>query len=162
MLPARCVSRLAKIQQTVYEEKDIKKQLHLCEEGLKLLPEFMEPYLKGSFPAPEDLACRDLTPELYMRLGDWANALRVIQICMAANAYYPESGEAELIHLRQYSEAATSALAYIAEHPGTLQRDIYKRLCPPFGREELKHFTRYSLQIRKEPYKNTNRLYIHK
>lgn len=162
VLPAKCIHKLYENHQAIYEEKDIQKRLQLCEDGLKLLPEFMVPYLQAGFPAPEDLACRDFAAELYMRLGDWANALRVIQACMEANAYYPESGENELMHLRKYSEAATEALAYIAEYPGSLQRDMYKKLCPPLDREELKHFIRYSLQIRKEPYKNTNKLYVAK
>lgn len=160
ILPAKCTPKLYENHHAIYEEKNIKKRIQLCEDGLKLLPEFMIPYLQAGFPAPEDLACRDFAAELYMRLGDWNNALRVIQICMAANAYYPESGETELIHLKQYSETATNALAYITEHQGILQRDIYKKLCPPLDREELKHFVRYSLQIRKEPYKNTNALYV--
>lgn len=159
VLPAKCAPKLYENHQAIYEEKDIQKRLQLCEDGLKLLSEFMIPYLNSGFPAPEDIACRDLAPELYMRIGDWSNALRVIQICIVANAYYPKSGEEELLYLRQYSETATGAVSYIAEHPGTLQRDIYKKLCPPLDREMLKHFTRYSLQIWKEPYKNTNKLY---
>lgn len=143
----------------ILEETDIHKRLLLCEAGLKLLPQFMEPYLRAGFPAPEDLACRDNAPELYMRLGDWDNALRVIRFCIDTNSYYPKSGEEELLYLRQYSETATAALAFLADNPGTLQRDIYRKLCPPVNRDMLKHFTRYSLQIKKEPYKNTNRLF---
>lgn len=159
VLPAKCTAALAKNHQQIYIEKDIKRKLALCEEGLKLLPEFMAPYLSAGFPAPKELACRDLAPELYMRLGDWQNALRVIQFCISANAYYPKAGEEELQYLHQYSETAEIAVNYIKEHPGLAQRDIYKKLCPPADREMLKKFTRYSLQIRKEPYQNTNRLY---
>jgi len=158
-LPAKCTSKLYENQQAIWEEKDVHKKLQLCETGLKFLPEFMAPYLRAGFPAPEDLACRDIALDLYLCLGDWNNALRVIQFCMSANAYYPETGEENLSYLRRYSEVATAAAAYIAEHPGTLQRDIYKKLCPPLDREILKEFTRKSLQIRKVPYKNTNQLF---
>ena len=162
ILPAKCVGRLQKNQQMIYEERDIKKRLQLCEEGLKLLPEFMAPYLKGGFPAPRDIACRDISLELYLRLGDWNNALRVIQFCISSNAYYPNSGEEQLLYLRKYSETATAAISYIEENPGVPQKSIYNKLCPPLDREMLKKFTRTSFQIFKEPSGNTNRLYVKK
>ena len=160
IFPAKCVAKFQKIQEMIYAERDTKKCLQLCEKGLNFLPELMAPYLKGGFPAPQELACRDIALDLYLRLGDWDNALRIIQICISANAYYPKSGEEQLLYLRKYSETADAAIVYISENPGVAQKSIYNKLCPPLDREVLKKFIRTSHQIRKEPFGNTNKLYV--
>lgn len=159
-LPAECTSIFYKHQQNLYSETDIKKQIRLCEQDIKKLSEFMAPYISSDFPAPRELVCRDLLPELYMQLGEWEKAERVINKCIDARAYSPNDGSKELADLASYQKTAIEALSYIEQNPGCLQRNIYKAL-PYEGdeREQLKHFLRYSRQIKKIKHGNTNELY---
>lgn len=161
IIPAECTSQFYNHQQKIYEENDINKQIRLCEKDLKLLDEFIAPYLLGNFPAPAELACRDLLPELYMLLGKWDKAQRTIKRCIDAHAYTPDDGSHELAYWESYQKVAISALNYITENPGCLQRNIYKKL-PYEGieREQLKHFLRYSKIIQREKSGSTNKLTI--
>ena len=159
-LPAKCTHLFYKHQHSLYEETDIDKQIRLCEADLKKLPEFIMPYLIADFHVPEELVCRDLLPELYMQLGKWDKAEATIKKCIAANAYYPQNGLNELTYLASYQKVATEALSYIKQHPGCLQRNIYKALSyEGEKREHLKHFLSCSKQIRKVKHGNTNELY---
>lgn len=161
ILPSDCTSQFYKHQQKIYEEDDINKQIRLCEKDMKLLDEFMAPYLLGDFPAPSEIACRDLLPELYMLLGKWDKAKHTIKRCIDAHAYTPDDGSHELDYLATYQKVATEALSYISSNPGCLQRKIYKELAFEGDEKEcLKHFLRYSLQITKEKSGNTNKLYV--
>ena len=101
----------------------------------------MAPYLSAGFPPPDELICRDLLPELYMQLGQWDKAERVIKTCITEKAYELNDGLSALTNFVSYRKIAIEALAYIQEHPGCLQRNIYKalsfegrRTCPVFGR----------------------------
>lgn len=123
----------------------------------------MTPYINANFNAPQELVCRDLLPELYMRLGKWDKAEKAIKRCIEANAYYPDNGSEELLYLTTFRKVATQAISYITQNPGCLQRNIYKAL--PYEADEkecLKHFLRNSLLITKEKFNNTNKLYIPK
>lgn len=141
--------------------KDIYKRISACEESYKQLPQFVTNYLKMDGELPPYIPCRDVGPELYMRLGEWEKAERAIKLCIEANAYYPENGEQELSDFKSYRKIATEAILYISENPGCLQRNMYKAL-PYEGedKEQLKHFLRHSLQIEKVKYNSTNKLYI--
>lgn len=159
-LPAKCTSLFYKHQQQLYSETDTDKIIRICESDLKKLPEFMAPYLSARFPAPAELVCRDLLPELYMQLGEWNKAEKAIKKCIDAKAYYPNDGSAELSNLTSYRKVATEAVVYIQQNPGCLQRKIYKAFSYDDEEKELlKHFLRYSRQIRKVKSGNTNELY---
>lgn len=158
--PAKCTATFFKHQRAVYQEKNIIEQIRMCEEDIEKLPEFMAPYLSAGFPAPAALVCRDLLPDLYMRLGEWDHAEEAIQKCIDAKAYSPDDGFAELKAFISYKRISTEALSYIQQNPGCLQRNIYKAF-PYEGmeREQLKYFLRYSQQVRKIKHGNTNELY---
>ncbi len=158
-LPSNCTPLFYKIQHVAYEE-DIQEAIKVCERSMKKLPEFMAPYISAKFNVPE-LACRDLLPELYMRLGKWDKAEKTIKACISANTYYPEDGSFELSNLNSYRKVADAAVSYITQNPGCLQRNIYRKL--PFEgdeKEQLKYFLRHSLQITKEKSGNTNKLFV--
>lgn len=161
VLPAECVKSFYVHQRALRETSDINKKIELCEDDLKKLAELMVPYLAAKFPAPADLACRDLLPEYYMRLGKWCDAERVIKGCIEAKAYYPHDGAKQLADFKSCYQVAMGALFYISENPGCLQRDIYKKL-PYEGtqKDQLKHFMRYSTQIIKEKSGSTYKLYV--
>ena len=96
-----------------------------------------------------------------MYKGEWDKARDFILQCDKANAYYPNHGENELKELADFQYVAEIALSYISMHPGVLQKDIYTILnnqIPDIN--ILKRFTRWSTQIRKEPYKRTNKLFV--
>ena len=159
-LPAECTSIFYKHQQNIYDETDINKQIRLCERDIKKLSEFMAPYISSGFPTPRELVCRDLLPELYMQLGEWKKAEKVIKKCIEAAAYSPNDGSKELANLASYQKIAIEALSYIEQNPGCLQKNIYKALSyEGDDREQLKHFLRYSRQIKKIKHGNTNELY---
>ena len=160
-LPAKCTSIFYKHQQNLYNETDIDKQIRLCERDIKKLPEFMAPYISAGFPAPPELICRDLLPELYMQLGEWKKAEKAIKKCIDSQAYSPDDGTEELANLASYQKIATQALLFIKEHPGCLQRNIYKAVpCEGEEREQFKDFLKNSKQIKKIKHGNTNELYL--
>lgn len=161
ILPAKCTPLLYEHQQELYEETDINKQIRLCESDLKKLPEFMEPYLSSGFSAPEELACRDLLPSLYMQLGEWDKAEKAINTCINSNAYFPDDGSKELKYLTSYKKVATETISYIQQNPGCLQRNIYKKMGYEGEEKELlKDFLRYSRLVKKVKYNNTNQLFF--
>lgn len=160
VLPAECTSLFYKHQQNLYEETDTDKTIRICEQDLKKLPEFMAPYLSAGFPAPAELVCRDLLPELYMQQGKWNKAEKAINRCIDAKAYFPDDGSAKLANLTSYRKVATETLSYIEQTPGCLQRNIYKAMGYEGNEKELlKYFLRNSRQIKKVKYNNTNKLY---
>lgn len=160
VLPAKCTSLFHKHQQKLYEEADINKKIRLCEADLKNLSELMEPYLSAEFPAPAELACRDLLPEFYIQLGQWKKAENTIKKCITAKAYYPDDGSKELDAFTFFQETATEIFSYIQQNPGCLQRNIYKALSYEDNKKnQLKYILRYSKQIKKIKHGNTNELY---
>lgn len=160
VLPAKCTPIFYKHQQELYREKDINKQIRICESDLKKLPEFMAPYLSANFPAPQELLCRDLLPHLYMQLGKWDKAEQSITKCIDANAYFPDDGSTELAYLSSYRKIATETLSYLQQNPGCLQRNIYKKMgYEGEEREVMKDFLRYTKLIKKVKYNNTNQLF---
>ena len=160
VLPADCTPMFYNVQHKVFEEKDIEKRIRLCRRQLKALSEFMHPYLSAGFPSPDDLACRDLLPDLYMQLGKWESAKNVIQICIDEKAYYPSDGSDAMANFEQYKKVARETLAYISNKPGCLQSSIYKAMKYEGEEKELlKDFLRYSRLIRKEKHTSTYELY---
>lgn len=160
ILPAECTSLFYKHQQTLYDETDTAKIIRICERDLRKLPEFMAPYLSAKFPAPPELACRDLLPELYMQLGEWSKAESAIKRCIDSKAYFPDDGTSKLAYLTSYQKIATNTLSYIKQNPGCLQRNIYKKMGYEGAEKELlKDFLRYSKLINKVKYNNTNQLF---
>lgn len=159
-LPAKCTPLFYKHHQELYEERDISNQIKLCESDLANLSEFMKPYITANFPAPQELLCRDLLPDLYMQLGKWDKAEQTIKKCIDANAYFPDDGAEELKYLISYKKVATETLSYIQQNPGCLQRNIYKKMrYEEEEREVLKDFLRYTKLIKKVKYNNTNQLF---
>ncbi len=160
ILPAECTAMFYKKQQKLQEETDSEKCIRLCESQMKKLSEFMAPYLSAGFPAPDELACRDLLPDLYMSLGKWEKAENTIKKCIAAKAYYPKDGSEELKYFESYKKVAIETLLYISQNPGYLQRNIHKAMGYSGNeKEHLKHFLRDSKLIEKAKYNNTNQLY---
>lgn len=159
-LPSEYAPMFYDIQQKVYKETNVKKQISICENQIEKLYEFMKPYISAKFSAPEDLACRDLLPKLYMQLGKWEKAEQTITTCINAGAYYPQNGSDALSYFKTYQEVALQTLDYITQNPGCLQRNIYKKMGYE-GEEKniLKEFLRCSKLIEKVKYKNTNQLF---
>ena len=140
----------------------ISERLEACEKSLVMLPEMCRYWIEETNDSPPPIInCRDYGVELNMRIGDWENALRVINLCIDVKAYDQEEGKIMLEYFYAYRSVAEIACSYIAEHPGCLQKDMYKVLVyEEDDKEVLKHFLRCSLQIRKEKYSSTNKLFI--
>ena len=148
------------ISSAIDRAKSVEEKLILCERGLTILPEFVADMIWEDGKLPPVIMCRDVTPELYMRQGDWENAERVIRFCMNCNAYYPDTGEKVLAQFEEYRDTACMAMVYIMNHPGTLQKDVYKRMKQVAGSDTLKSILRASELFRKEKQDRTNRLYL--
>lgn len=74
---------------------------------------------------------------LYIKLGNWDDAKRVIRICMDANAYEnPNDGEAALEYLILYREVAEVAISFIQKIQ-VLQKNIYMALLSQIGEEKF-------------------------
>lgn len=160
ILPAECTSIFYQHQHSLYKETDTAEVIRLCEQDLNILPMFMAPYLSAGFPAPDELVCRDLLPELYMQFGQWDKAEKAIKKCITAKAYYPEDGSDELSYLQAYQKVAVETLSYLSKNPGCLQRNIYKKMGYEGEEKELlKNFIRCSKLINKVKYNNTNQLF---
>ena len=152
------------------------EKLRGLERALSGFPDFVQSCFKTTGDLPPVVPCRDMLPELYMRYGRWSDAEKVIRLCISCGAYghteysdnqdhegcwIPESGDEELLSLNLRKEAASSALSYLAENPGTLQSKIYKvPVLSSVDHDALVWFCRSSHQIRKEKDGKTNRLYI--
>ncbi len=161
-LPSAKMQKFYSLSEQIGNNKDVEKKLRACEASYGILPDVIEEFIKRDHELPPEIYCRDVGPELYMRLGRWDCAARAIKVCIDADAYYPntsDEGENELQYLRKYMDVANAAVDYIKSNPGTLQKDIYKNL-KELDRDTLKTFTRSSLLIRKEKFGNTNKLYI--
>lgn len=143
-------------------KNSIKDRLDACEKSFPMLEEFCRWFLLEDDELPALINCRYYGVELYLRLGDWENAERVINLCINAKSYNSKDDEEYVLDMfHSYRKAAETALPYIAEHPGCLQKDMYKALgLEGNDKEQLKHFLRSSLQIRKEKYNSTNKLFI--
>lgn len=160
IFPAECVPMFYKVQHQVWDEKDVDKRIRLCRRQLNRLNEFMQPYLSGNFPAPIDLACRDMLPSLYMQTGEWNKAESVIKTCIDAKAYFPGNGYDALAGFERYKRVANETLTYISGKPGCLQSGIYKAMgYENEDRECLKDFLRNSKLIKKIRHNSTYELY---
>ena len=160
VLPADCAPMIYSIQQKIYNENDKNKCIRLCRRQLKALNEFMQPYISAGFPSPDELACRDLLPDLYMQLGKWEDAKNTIQACIEAKAYYPENGSDALTRLERYKRVAAETLSHISNKPGCLQSGIYKAMgYENEDKECLRDFLCSSTLIRKVKHKSTYELY---
>lgn len=149
------------LSQAIESEKDIYAKIALCEKSYHMLPEFVRFSLAQDGELPPFINCRDIGPAMYMRLGKWEQAESAIRKCIAANAYYPDDGQAELDDLSIYKAVATKIVGFLTANPGFLQKDIYKNIgFSPEEKEQAKYFCRSSLQIRKEPFGKTNKLYV--
>lgn len=148
VLPAPCTKEFCEISEKIHAEKDIYKRIELGEAALKLLKEFLSPYVSAGFDLPEYLPCPYYLITDYRALGEWDNARRVIETCIDAGYYVQEECE-EALQWNEYVKEATQALiAFLTDNSGTLQRNIYRKLCPPCDREALKWVLAKSLLIR--------------
>lgn len=149
------------LSEAIFSEKDWKKKLELCHKQLEILPFWVKTELETSDSLSPVVACRDWGSKIYMYNGDWRSAEKFIQKCVLANAYYPNHGEAELQELYEYRKVAETTISFLEKNPGFLQKNIYKALSGIVSDISiLKRFTRWSNQIRKEPFERTNRLFI--
>lgn len=150
------------ISQRIEEAKSVDEKIRWCEEGLKLLPSFVSASIKEDGDLPPIIFCRDTAPWLYMKQGRWDDAERVIKYCISCRAYFPENGKEELQFFEMFRDAACIASAYIENHQGTLQKDIYKSLSKIVSSDEMKSVMRNYELIRKEKEGKSNRLYVAK
>lgn len=149
------------LSQRIDSGKDIYEKIDACEKSFPLLKEYCRFCIENdNGELPPHINCRDLGPELYMRLGRWQDVERVIQICTEANAYYPNNDDGIWTYYTNYKRIADLAVSYIRNNPGCLQNRIYNELnVVDDDRENLKHFLRCSLQIKKVKHGNTNESY---
>jgi hypothetical protein len=130
--------------------RDVKRRIQILERQLTLLPAIISEEIERDGHLAPVITCRDELSEIYMRMGDWAAAERTIKFCMRCNAYYPESGEEQLKYLLDYKMAAETAIRFLNENPGYLQKNIYRALkSENLDDYSLKHFIRCSGQIKK-------------
>lgn len=160
VMPAKCTQEFCSNSERIAGESDLNRRFQLYEEGLSMLDEFLSPYRAAGWKVTLELICVDWALRDYLSIGDWENAIRVANIATAAGAYSAKEGNSQLVWISQISEASIAALEYLSANPGTLQRNMYKKLCPPCDREALKWFLANSMQIRKEKADKTNRLYV--
>jgi len=160
VLPSKHTELFYSTQRKAYAEDDADERIRICERQMRKLSEFMEPYISADFPAPDELACRDLLPDLYMQTGRWEKAEKTITACIEAGAYYPDDGSEDLARLKSHKKVAEETLSYIFHHPGVLQRNIYKAMgYEGDEREILKDFLRTSRQLNKVKHNNTYQLF---
>ena len=159
VLPAGCTQAFCENASMIEKEKDMERRILLCEEGLLMLSEFLKPYVSSGWDIPEDLPCVYWSIHDYMVTGNWDDTKRVIQICTDAGMYSNDKHKETVNWLQDVSEASAMTLDYLRANPGTLQRNIYRKICPPCNREALKWFLSNSMQIRKEKADKTNKLF---
>ncbi len=141
---------------------DIHDRIKACEKSLELLPGFVNTYLEMDGELPPYILCRDKAPLLYMQIGEWDKAIETVKYCIQINAFFPpEEGQEALEYCQNYQKTAEKIILFLREHPGFLQKDIYKTAnLDESEKPNARHFCRYSLLLRKEPYGKTYRLYV--
>lgn len=159
--PDNFIKKFYELSSEIDSSRDIYEKIDACEKSYPLLKEYCRFCIENDDgELPPFINCRDIGPELYMRLGQWSDVERVIQICAEANAYYPNNDDEIWTYYGNYKRIANLAVTYIQNNPGCLQNKIYNALnVADDDREHLKHFLRCSLQIRKEKHGKTNKLY---
>lgn len=150
------------LSDVIQHSKNIYERIAACEESLKSLPDFVKSCLKQDGDLPPVIPCRDYAPQLYMNIGQWDNAEKVIRYCISIHAYYPaQEGKETLAWFNEYKKTALKIITYLESNPGTLQKNIYKVTeISEQEKSNARHFCRYSLLLRKEPYGKTNKLYL--
>ncbi|MDE7426065.1 MAG: TerB N-terminal domain-containing protein [Lachnospiraceae bacterium] len=143
--------------------KEILPKIEACEKSLKILKPVINYFREDSAGLPPLINCRDYGVRLYIKLGSWDDAQRVIRVCMDANAYEnPNDEEAALEYLMLYREVAEVAINFIQKNPGFLQKNIYMALLSQIGEEKipiLKEFMRETYIFHKKPSSGSNKLY---
>ncbi len=150
------------LSEKIRSGNDVYAKIEACEESYNLLHQFVKDSLKDCKELPPTIYCRDRGPTLYAMTGQWDKAVEAVQICIAARAYQPrKSGSEALSNIMQMCDIGKRIVSYVSDHPGCLQKDIYKVLeISPEEKNLAKYFLRYNVVLRKEPYNKTNRLFL--
>ena len=156
----RARTRYFELSERIRASRDIYDKLTACEESFKVLKKFVETELAEYEELPPKILCRDVAPKLYMQLGEFEKARRAIKICAEAGTY-DDDGAAEFDYLTRYETTARTAIEFLREHKGILQRDVYKAFAgTAIDKACLKEFLRASRLIRKEKSGTTNKLFL--
>lgn len=149
------------LSEIIEHNKNIYAKIDACEKSFVFLPDFVKNSLELDGDLPPFILCRDKGPILCVRTGQWKKATEFVKTCIAANAYYPEDGSEELAYIQQICNVGQRIVAYVSTHPGSIQKDIYKLVeISPEEKVSARYFLRYNTILRKEPFKNTNRLFL--
>lgn len=155
-------SQLYSLSEIIQGGGDIHERIAACEQSFKFLPDFVKKCLELDGDLPPVIPCRDYAPDLYMKIGQWDKAEASIRYCISIGAYHPASeGEQALENFQNYKKIALKIIDFLKINPGFLQKNIYKAVeISDIEKSDAKHFCRYSLLLRKEPYGKTNKLYL--
>lgn len=139
-------------------------KIEACEKSYRILKPVINIFKEEPDAFPPVIACREYGPHIYKLLGDWENAERIIRLCIDTGAYEsPDDGNAELEYLITYKKVAETAMNFIRDNPGFLQKNIYIALRQQIGEENipiLKDFMRETYVFHKQPHGGTNELYF--
>ena len=150
------------LSEIIVREKDIYKKLEACEKSFDILSQVMKLERNQVGKIPDSIACRDYAPKLYMRLGQWSNAVSAIKKCIKTKAYLDkEWGKNMLEYCEIYKQTVEIAINFLRDNEGFLQKNIYKVLADTnVDTDCLKDFTRSSLLIKKVKKGGTNQLFL--
>ena len=139
-------------------------KIEACEKSYRILKPVINIFKEEPDAFPPVIACREYGPHIYKLLGDWENAERIIRFCIDTGAYEsPDDGNAELEYLITYKKVAETAINFIRDNPGFLQKNIYIALRQQISEENipiLKDFMRETYVFHKQPHGGTNELYF--
>ena len=150
------------LSEKIRSGNDVYAKIEACEESYNLLPQFIKDWKKDCKDLPPTIYCRDRGPTLYAMTGQWDKAIESVQTCIAARAYQTKKdGTEALSRITQMCNIGKRVISYVSDHPGCLQKDIYKAVeISPDEKDSAKYFLRYNVILRKEPYNKTNRLFL--
>lgn len=155
------IQKMSQIKKTNISQNDLNKYYKYGEESLVHLRAAIKEMLSWGDNAEiaPSIPPRDDLPDMYMRFGNWGDAIRVFNECYKGLALSKEDLEDKIKWVNLCKETSSSVLLHLEEFPGTLQKDMYKRLYE-LDKESLKWVLRFYQDISKIKYKNTNMLYI--
>lgn len=141
-----------------------RNKLNLCEKALPLLPDIVLANLEQDGNLFETPYICGLMVEMYLRLGEWQKAKESVAYFNSCNAYFSDPIEYTdtLAYIDAYQLAAQTALLFLNQNPGFLQKKMYQALGDKVDHDCLQHFLRCSEQIRKVKNGSTNELYVAK
>jgi len=148
------LTAMSRLKKTAKETGDYTRYFVAGEESLLYLDWMLRDCIPPSIPCIQEM------PHVYCICSRWDDAVRVHDVALEKGLIDKFQHDEAINSIRNTEVAHGTALEFIQNNQGVLQRDIYKKL-PHIEEDTLKWVMRYSNDIKKIKSGNTYKLYTH-